>query len=211
MQRVRRSSIEGESEFNFTHALTRDVAYSQIRRPDRAHKHEAAAQWIQGLSGERDDKAELLADHYHHALTLRDQLGEETGPIAEVARVALRDAGERALRLSAPASASRLLAAAAELWSPGDQGYPRLLLSYGRALMRSEERGQDVVTRAHELLLAQGDREGAADALVFSPATKPATASPTRRMRTHRKRLDSLRTRRRPNRSSTPSRRLVSD
>ncbi len=64
MQRVRRSSIEGETEFNFTHALTRDVAYSQIRRADRAQKHEAAAEWIEQLAGERDDKAELLADHY---------------------------------------------------------------------------------------------------------------------------------------------------
>ena len=43
VQRVRRSSIEGETEFTFTHALTRDVAYSQIRRADRAQKHEAAA------------------------------------------------------------------------------------------------------------------------------------------------------------------------
>ena len=65
LQRVRHSSIDGEAEFNFTHALTRDVAYSQIRRADRAQKHEAAAEWIEQLSGERDDKAELLADHYH--------------------------------------------------------------------------------------------------------------------------------------------------
>ena len=68
LQRVRHSSIDGEAEFNFTHALTRDVAYSQIRRADRAQKHEAAAEWIERLAGERDDKAELLADHYHQAL-----------------------------------------------------------------------------------------------------------------------------------------------
>jgi predicted ATPase len=36
VQRARRSSIEGEVEFVFGHALTKDVAYSQIRRADRA-------------------------------------------------------------------------------------------------------------------------------------------------------------------------------
>ena len=82
LQRVRRSSIQGESEFQFGHALTKDVAYSQIRRADRAQKHEAAAPWIEQLAGERDDKAELLADHYTQALTLREALGEDTTPIA---------------------------------------------------------------------------------------------------------------------------------
>ena len=81
VQRVRRSSIDGEAEFNFTHALTRDVAYSQIRRADRAQKHEAAAEWIEQLAGERDDKAELLADHYQHALALRRALGEDTSQL----------------------------------------------------------------------------------------------------------------------------------
>ena len=47
VQRARRSSIDGETEFSFSHALTRDVAYSQIRRADRAQKHEAAAEWIE--------------------------------------------------------------------------------------------------------------------------------------------------------------------
>ena len=70
VQRVRRSSIQGETEFQFGHALTRDVAYSQIRRADRAQKHEAAARWIEQLAGEREDKAELLADHYTQALAL---------------------------------------------------------------------------------------------------------------------------------------------
>ena len=32
LQRIRRSSIQAETEFQFGHALTKDVAYSQIRR-----------------------------------------------------------------------------------------------------------------------------------------------------------------------------------
>ena len=49
--RVRRPSIRGETEFRFAHALTLEVAYSQIRRVDRAHKHESAAAWIARFGG----------------------------------------------------------------------------------------------------------------------------------------------------------------
>ena len=44
---VRVSSIEGEEEFAFWHALVRDVAYQQIPRARRANKHVAAATWIE--------------------------------------------------------------------------------------------------------------------------------------------------------------------
>ena len=47
------------------------MAYGQIRRPERAAKHERAGEWIEHLSGERDDKAELLAHHFTTALALR--------------------------------------------------------------------------------------------------------------------------------------------
>ena len=90
LQRVRHSSIDGETEFNFTHALTKDVAYSQIRRADRAQKHEAAAEWIERLAGERDDKAELLADHYHQALELRRGSARTSRGIAPRARASVR-------------------------------------------------------------------------------------------------------------------------
>ena len=36
VRRQKRSSVEGESEFAFAHALVRDVAYGQIARADRA-------------------------------------------------------------------------------------------------------------------------------------------------------------------------------
>ena len=39
VRRQRRSSLEGESEFAFAHALVRDVAYGQIPRADRGAKH----------------------------------------------------------------------------------------------------------------------------------------------------------------------------
>src|SRR6266576_2771142 len=39
VQRARRSSVEGETEYVFKHLLVRDVAYGQIPRADRAEKH----------------------------------------------------------------------------------------------------------------------------------------------------------------------------
>ena len=115
LQRVRRSSIQGETEFQFGHALTRDVAYSQIRRADRAEKHEAAAAWIEQLAGERDDKAELLADHYAQALALSEALGEDTTALAPRALAALTEAGRQAAATYAHSAAARHYQAALAL------------------------------------------------------------------------------------------------
>ena len=48
---VRGSSIEGETEFLFVHALVCDVAYEQLTRADRAAKHAALAQLARGAHG----------------------------------------------------------------------------------------------------------------------------------------------------------------
>ena len=50
-RRELRSSVAGEDEYIFRHALVRDVAYEQIPRSERAEKHRAAAEWIESLGG----------------------------------------------------------------------------------------------------------------------------------------------------------------
>ena len=122
LQRVRRSSIEGETEFQFGHALTRDVAYSQIRRADRAQKHEAAARWIEQLAGERDDKAELLSDHYTQALALRSALDEDVAALVPRALAAFTEAGRQAAATSAHRAAARHYQAALALTPQDDRG-----------------------------------------------------------------------------------------
>ena len=68
---ARLSSVEGQTEFSFWHALIRDVAYGQIPRSARAAKHEAAADWLEEMAGERvADHADLLAHHTTEALAL---------------------------------------------------------------------------------------------------------------------------------------------
>ena len=44
VRRQKRSSVEGEDELAFAHALVRDVAYAQIARADRTEKHRRTAE-----------------------------------------------------------------------------------------------------------------------------------------------------------------------
>jgi class 3 adenylate cyclase len=143
VQRVRRSSIQGETEFQFGHALTRDVAYSQIRRADRAQKHEAAAGWIEQLAGQREDKAELLADHYTQALALRQAMGEDTTPIIPKARPAFAEAAKQASAVNASFAAARHYHAAIELTAADDPERPALLL--GEATARYDSQSVDAI------------------------------------------------------------------
>ena len=67
MTRSRRSSVAGEDEYAFRHALVRDVAYEQIPRAARVDKHRTAAEWMESL-GRPEDHAEMLAHHYASAI-----------------------------------------------------------------------------------------------------------------------------------------------
>ena len=87
VRRARRSSVAGEVEFSFAHALTQEVAYSQIRRARTGPTGTSAPPtWIARLAGERDDKAELLAHHYPTALALRRRAGADTAELTIKAR-----------------------------------------------------------------------------------------------------------------------------
>ncbi len=97
---VRVSSIEGEDELSFWHALMRDVAYQQIPRAPRADKHVGAARWVEGIAGERiEDHAGILAYHYGEAYDLARAAGVERPEVAESLRRALVLAGDRAMQL----------------------------------------------------------------------------------------------------------------
>ena len=102
---VRVSSIDGEDEFSFWHALVRDVAYQQIPRSPRAEKHLAAASWVEQTAEERlEDHAEILVYHYSEALELVRAAGEERPEIvASLVRFLLL-AGDRAMSLDIPAA-----------------------------------------------------------------------------------------------------------
>jgi class 3 adenylate cyclase len=163
VQRARRSSVEGETEFAFKHALVRDVAYGQIPRAERARKHLGAAEWIESL-GRSEDHAEMVAHHYVNALELARASGQDDGSLVDRARAALRDAGDRAMTLNALPQAEAYFRTALGLSSDDDPARPALLLRCGRALYLQADEGAAELSEAHTGLLAAGETEAAAEA-----------------------------------------------
>ena len=166
VRRERQSSVPGQAEYAFRHLLVRDVAYAQIPRAGRAEKHRRAAEWIESLAGDRaEDRAEMLAHHYGAALEFARASGQETAGLEERARVAFRDAGERALALSAIPAALKFLAQAIDLWPEDDPGWPTLALRHAQADLSIRQGGeQPLVPRALDRFLAAGDIDHAAEA-----------------------------------------------
>jgi len=86
------STLGGQEEYAFKHALVRDVAYSSQPKARRARAHAEAGAWIELLAGDRTDEfAELIAHHY------------ETAVVGDDADLAWLDdsAGREAIRLRA--------------------------------------------------------------------------------------------------------------
>ncbi|MDQ3380359.1 MAG: AAA family ATPase [Actinomycetota bacterium] len=164
VSRERRSSVAGESEYAFRHALVREVAYEQIPRSERASKHFASAEWIESL-GRTEDHAEMLAHHYLTALELSRAAGRPLEDVADAARVALREAGDRAFSLNAFPPATRYYAGALELWPSEDPDRAELLFRLARARFVSVDELRDhALEEAREALLASGRSERAAEA-----------------------------------------------
>jgi class 3 adenylate cyclase/tetratricopeptide (TPR) repeat protein len=156
----RRSSVAGEAEYAFRHALIREVAYEQIPKSQRIAKHRAAAEWIESL-GRREDHAEMLAHHFLQALEYAEAAGESTDELAERAIRALQGAGDRALSLNAYPAAARFYERSLAMVSGGvgdERTRCDLLLSLGDARARAG----DPVTAKETFLtaadLARGTR-----------------------------------------------------
>ena len=168
VRRDRRASVAGETEYAVRHVLVRDVAYGQIPRVRRADLHVRVAQWIETLGHDRsEDRAEMLAHHYVAALELIRAAGGDTASIERPTRQALREAGKRALALSALESASSLYARALEFWPEEDPEYPRVLLELGETLFWMRNAGGPELEDASERFLVAGDLESAAVAEVL--------------------------------------------
>ncbi|HEX9634740.1 MAG TPA: adenylate/guanylate cyclase domain-containing protein [Candidatus Limnocylindria bacterium] len=63
------STLVGQTEYIFKHALVRDVAYASLPKARRARAHAEVAAWIEKLAADRSDElAELIAHHYWTAV-----------------------------------------------------------------------------------------------------------------------------------------------
>ena len=167
VRRQKRTSVEGESEFAFAHALVRDVAYGQIARADRAAKHRHVAEWLESL-GRPEDHAEMLAYHWRSALELVQASGGDAPELADRTRLALRHAGDRAFALNSYASAAALFEHALALWPVDDEERPHVLFRWARALhLAYDDRREAVLETARDALLSAGDTQTAAEAESF--------------------------------------------
>ena len=67
------STLLGQVEYLFRHALIRDVAYAAVPKARRAIAHAEVGEWLERLAGERvDEMAELVAYHYRSAVAGAD-------------------------------------------------------------------------------------------------------------------------------------------
>jgi class 3 adenylate cyclase/tetratricopeptide (TPR) repeat protein len=141
IRRVPHSTVAGQDEYAFWHALVRDVAYRSLPRKARAARHLAAARWLEQLAGDRvADHAELLAHHYLTALERTRETGDQAGAGALAAPTAryLVMAGDRSMQLDPNIAASHYDRAAG-LLPATDPGRPAILVKAGRA---NYEQGQ---------------------------------------------------------------------
>jgi class 3 adenylate cyclase/tetratricopeptide (TPR) repeat protein len=166
LRRERRSSVGGELEYAFRHVLVRDVAYGQIPRAQRADRHRRAAEWIESLSADRENAPDMLAHHYSQALEYARDAGRDTADLERLTRIALRDAGERAVALNSIASAERHYEAALAMWPEDDPEWPLLVVATSdvAGLSVSAVRVTELLPRASERLIAGGDYANAAKA-----------------------------------------------
>jgi class 3 adenylate cyclase/tetratricopeptide (TPR) repeat protein len=169
VRRDRRSSLAGETQYAFLHALVRDVAYGQIPRAERAEKHRRAAEWLASIAGDRaDDHAEMLANHYREALSLAAAAGLDTGTLREPARQAFAEGARRAYSLGAGVAAHELALEALALTGEEDPERPsfQLLAAYASRVAGGADI-PELLESAIERFAALGDPGRAAEACVL--------------------------------------------
>jgi len=99
------SSLAGEVEYVFKHALTREVAYNGLTKARRARLHADLARWIERVGEGRDEHAPLLAHHYAEAVLPEDV--DVAWPEGGAELDALREKAVSWLERAAEASMSR--------------------------------------------------------------------------------------------------------
>jgi tetratricopeptide (TPR) repeat protein len=145
------SSLEGEREFTFKHALVRDVAYSTLPRAVRSRRHLEVARIVERRWGANPEAvAALLAEHYGRAAELGEQSSFPAEELADLRRSA--------------AEASRVAGdVAASLYSNAEA-----LLHYRDALEHPGALGLEARARVEEALGDTAFRAGHVDAAIAS-------------------------------------------
>ena len=93
------SSIVGEDEYAFKHALIHDVAYARVPKARRVLLHSRFATWLEGLPGAQEEFVEILAYHLEQACRAAGEIehSPEEAPVLRAA-TALAQAADKAER-----------------------------------------------------------------------------------------------------------------
>ena len=102
------SSHAGEREFEFTHTLIREVAYTTLPKLARSDNHRRFAQWVEKDATHSDEFLEVLAFHREQAWRYLYETGEMAPQLAREAVDTLREAAKRAFGLGTLPEARRL-------------------------------------------------------------------------------------------------------
>jgi tetratricopeptide (TPR) repeat protein len=172
LRRRRRSTIPGETEYAFKHALIRDVAYESLPKAERARVHVETAGWLRERLTSEDPT--VIAHHYESAWHL---LHTRTGPppspeVGELTVRYLRRSAEESFAYQARAAEAlygRALRIADTAGSEiSDAESARLLIGRSEALEEMGRRREAIehAIRAHEFARMVGDRRLQARALL---------------------------------------------
>ena len=162
------SSIPGQSEFEFVHAVLREVAAGRIPRLARARKHRAVAEWLEREAPDAEsDRAESIAFHYEEAIRLAraSRKVDEADAMRPKAGAFLELAGDRAMTLDMRL-AEELFGKALDLEEADDPRRFELLFKLGSAMHHTGRLADSVATLSQAIEAAEerGDRIGAARA-----------------------------------------------
>ncbi len=156
------SVMAGMREFAFKHALTRDVVYATLPRPERRELHRRVAEWIQNVAPDRGvETAELGAYHYGQAIAY----GEDDPAVSRRTFELLLTTSEAAFERAALKAARTQLDQALEL-AHDDRQRAGAQLAFAR-LDQTEGRHKSALERLDVLeeLLGPDDAELRSDAL----------------------------------------------
>jgi class 3 adenylate cyclase len=125
------SLFRADDAFRFRHQLIRDAAYNGVSKRDRAAHHEALADWIERIAGERAaEYAEIVAYHLSEGVRYGRELGQPGGPLDALSRRAAglyRLASARAIARGDLFAASALVAHVGDLLPGSD---PEVVLAF---------------------------------------------------------------------------------
>ena len=161
------SSMSGQRELIFKHALICEVAYESLPRRERVRMHHSVADWIeQTFAGRRDEVVELIA--HHRAAAYRAGPSDD---LRAAAFAALADAAERAY---ARASFERSLTLARDALqlagAPLDRARALETIGYASFVTFDGLGAWESLREAADIVLAEtpGDRERIASICGFA-------------------------------------------